>query len=120
MAQQSAWVLLIGVNHTSNTSIHYAEKLAGRKQFIRWALTLQGVRECPAWPGCSDGFEDAAPAVGAITRKIQVGDSLVQALPLGPMVEAVVQLIHSDPLALLCARPDCGRCQAVRAAVVAS
>ncbi len=120
LMQQEAWVLLVGVNHTSNTSIHYAEKLAGRKQFIRWALTVQGVRECPGWSGCSDGFEAAAPALAGITRKVTVGNSLIQALPLGPMVEAVAQLIRSDPLALLCDRPDCGRCQGVRAAVVAN
>jgi aminoglycoside 3-N-acetyltransferase len=38
LAQQDGWVVLINVDHTSNTSIHYAEKLAGRKQFTRWAL----------------------------------------------------------------------------------
>jgi aminoglycoside 3-N-acetyltransferase len=29
------WVVLMGVNHTVNTSIHQAEKLAGRRQFVR-------------------------------------------------------------------------------------
>ena len=120
LVQKQAWVLLVGVNHTHNTSLHYAEKLAGRKQFIRWALTAQGVLECPGWPGCSDGFEAVAPALAAIARKVQVGASLIQALPLGPMIEAAAQLIHSDPLALLCARPDCERCSAVRVAVVAT
>ena len=115
LVDKQAWVLLVGVNHTRNTSIHFAEKLAGRKQFIRWALTAKGVVECPGWPGCSDGFEAAAPALAEITRKVQVGASLIQALPLGPMVEAVQALIHSDPLALLCSRPDCERCNAVRA-----
>jgi aminoglycoside 3-N-acetyltransferase len=52
LAEENGTVLLIGVNHTVNTSIHYAEKIAGRKQFIRWALTPQGVRECPGFPGC--------------------------------------------------------------------
>ena len=120
LAQKQAWVLLIGVNHTRNTSLHYAEKAAGRKQFVRWALTLHGVVECPGWPGCSDGFESAAPSLADLTRKVQVGASFIQALPLAPMVEAAVQLIHSDPLALLCSRPDCERCNAVREAVVAS
>jgi aminoglycoside 3-N-acetyltransferase len=31
-------VLLLGVHHTVNTSIHHAEIPAARKQFIRWAL----------------------------------------------------------------------------------
>ncbi len=116
---EDAWVLLVGVDHTTNTSIHYAEKLAGRKQFIRWALSTTGVRECPGWPGCSDGFAAAAPALEGITRKVQIGSSLIQALPLKPMVETISGLIRSDPLALLCARPDCERCNAIRATVVA-
>ncbi len=120
LAHENAWVLLVGVDHTTNTSIHYAEKLAGRKQFMRWALTPQGVRECPGWPGCSDGFQASAPALEDITRKVKVGEALIQALPLNPMVETISELIHADPLALLCSRPDCGRCNAVRAAVVAS
>ncbi len=117
---KGAWVLLVGVDHTTNTSIHYAEKLAGRKQFTRWALTPQGVRACPGWSGCSEGFEAAAPALEETTRNVQVGGSLIRALPLQPMVDKIYELIHSDPLALLCARPDCGRCNAIRAAVVAS
>ena len=39
LEKQGGWAVLIGVDHTVNTSIHYAEKLAGRRQFIRWALT---------------------------------------------------------------------------------
>ena len=39
LVEQRGWVLLMGVDHTVNTAIHYAERLAGRKQFVRWALT---------------------------------------------------------------------------------
>ena len=57
LTKADGWVLLLGVGQTVNTSIHYGEQLAGRKQFVRWALTKQGVIECPRWPGCSGGFE---------------------------------------------------------------
>ena len=57
LAEENGTVLLIGVNHTVNTSIHFAEKLAGRRQFIRWALTRDRVVECPGFPGDSEGFE---------------------------------------------------------------
>ena len=114
LAENGGWVLLMGVDHTSNTSIHYAEKLAGRRQFVRWALTPQGVRACPSFPGCSDGFEAVAPLVEGITRRAQIGDARVQALPLPALVAAVTQAIAADPLALLCSRPDCERCNAVR------
>jgi len=114
LADAGGWVLLLGVDHTSNTSIHYAECLAERKQFIRWALTPEGVKECPGWPGCSDGFQAIAHRLEVITRTAQVGDGLIQAVSLTDLVDAVIQAIGEDPLALLCNRPDCARCNAVR------
>ncbi|OGN95864.1 MAG: hypothetical protein A2Z71_01375 [Chloroflexi bacterium RBG_13_50_21] len=39
LANAQEWVLLLGVNQTTNTSIHYGKKLSSRKQFNRWALT---------------------------------------------------------------------------------
>jgi aminoglycoside 3-N-acetyltransferase len=114
LAGMGGWVLLLGVDHTSNTSIHYGEKAAGRKQFIRWALTPEGIVECPGWPGCSDGFQALAPRLEAARRTAQVGAGLIQAFPLGAVVEAVGQAIAEDGRALLCQRVDCGRCEAVR------
>ena len=110
-------VLLLGVNHTANTSIHYAEARAGRKQFTRWALTRQSIVECPAFPGCSDGFEAIAAHAQAFTRSTQIGAARVQRIPLPDLLRTAEELIHSDPAALLCSRPDCERCNAVRASL---
>ncbi|MEW5829815.1 MAG: AAC(3) family N-acetyltransferase [Chloroflexota bacterium] len=114
LARRDGWVLLLGVDQTVNTSIHYAEMLAGRRRFVRWALTRGGVRECPNWPGCSDGFEAIAPSLEGMTHKTQIGEALVQAVPLQALFEAVIAAIAKDPLALLCQREDCERCEAVR------
>jgi len=111
--EAGGWILLLGVDHTRNTSIHYAERLAGRRQFIRWALTNHGVRAIPGWPGCSGGFQALAPMLEGVTRKIQVGPGLVQAIPLPELVETARACIASDPLALLCKREDCERCNQV-------
>jgi aminoglycoside 3-N-acetyltransferase len=108
------FVLLMGVNHTVNTSIHYAEKLAGRKQFLRWALTPEGVVECPGFPGCSAGFEAIAPDVAKDTREVTIGGAKVQALPLKALFRAVSGSIKKDPLALLCDKEDCERCNQIR------
>ncbi len=120
LADQGGWVLLLGVDHTVNTSIHYAEKLAGRKQFIRWALTPEGVRECPGFPGCSDGFEALTPLVAGITRRAQIGNALVQALPLKDMIAIVKDKLAAEPQAFLCGRADCERCNAVRGELIES
>jgi len=114
LVEGQGWVLLLGVDHTVSTSIHFAEKLAGRKQFVRWALTPQGVVECPGWPGCSLGFQAIAPRVEEVTRRVEVGAAQIQAVPLTGLMEAVCAAIADDPQALLCGRDDCGRCQAVR------
>ena len=119
-ASRDGDVLLLGVGHTVNTSLHYAEYRAGRKQFIRWALTPAGVVECVAYPGCSDGFEAIAPRVKAITRVTQIGDARVQRLPLRALIRAAEEMIRADPAALLCDRPGCERCDAVRAAIAAA
>jgi len=114
LAGREGWVLLMGVNHTVNTSLHYAEKIAGRKQFLRWALTANGVRECPGFSGCSDGFEKAGILLKDQTRFARIGGADIQALPLRGMIDHIVQVIRQDPEALLCDRPDCERCMSVR------
>jgi aminoglycoside 3-N-acetyltransferase len=110
-------VLLIGVDHTVNTSIHYAEALVGRKQFVRWALTPRGVRECPGYPGCSEGFAQANGFLDAITTRAQVGQAVLRLIPLEPMIAVLVGLMREQPTALLCSHDDCERCNAVRQSV---
>ena len=114
MMKAGGWVLLVGVNHTVNTSIHYAERLAWRKQFVRWALTQHGVRECPGFPGCSEGFEAIAPRLEGVTRTTVVGQARLRAVPLEDLIEAARAWILEDPQALLCDRDFCARCRAVR------
>lgn len=111
------WVVLLGVDHTSNTSIHYGEQLAGRKQFIRWALTPKGVIPCHKFPGCSAGFEAISPHLQGLVRQTEVGDAIIQAVPMVELLDTVSGLIEADPLALLCSREDCERCNSVRASL---
>lgn len=115
LVDQEGWVLLMGVDQTVNTSIHFGEKLAGRKQFIRWALTSKGTISCRGFPGCSDGFETIAPRLDKVRSIVKVGEAFIQSIPLVNLMEVVCAMLKEDPLALLCERPDCARCNAVRA-----
>ena len=117
LIDQEGYVLLMGVNQTVNTSIHYGERLAGRKQFTRWALTSNGIISCWDFPGCSDGFEAISPHLEALISKVKVGEGQIQAIPLINLMDGVYSLLKEDPLALLCERPDCPRCNEVRSAV---
>jgi aminoglycoside 3-N-acetyltransferase len=118
LVEGGGWVLLLGTDHIANISLHYAEQLAGRKQFIRWALTPYGVVECPNMPGCSNGFNAIAPRVRRVTRQVQTGETIIQAIPLTDLISIARAWIEADPLALLCEQPDCVMCQAVRSQVV--
>ncbi len=120
LAEADAWVLLLGVDHTVNTSIHYAEKLAGRKQFTRWALLPDRIVECPGFPGDSAGFDAISSDMVHLTRTVEAGDATIQAMPLRGLIHAVIDRIKADPLALLCTREDCPRCNAVRESVSTS
>ncbi|MFZ1041572.1 MAG: AAC(3) family N-acetyltransferase [Anaerolineales bacterium] len=117
LAEANGWVLLLGVDHTVDTSIHYAEKLAGRKQFLRWALMPNRIVECPGFPGDSAGFNVIAPVLVNDTRRIQIGNTIVQAVPLKVLFFKVINILKENPLALLCQQDDCERCNAVREAV---
>ncbi len=114
LAQQDGWVVLINLDHTSNTSIHYAEKFAGRKQFIRWALVGDRVVECQNFPGDSMGFQAIEEHIKFDTRRVETGEAFIQAVPLTRLFSVVYEMIKKDPFALLCQRTDCERCNAVR------
>ena len=115
LKEQAGWVLLMGVDQTANTSIHFAEWLAGRKQFVRWALASTGVVNCPGFPGCSDGFKAVTPHLTDIIRRVEVGEAVIQAMPVTDLVDIVCAMIKENPVALLCQREDCERCNTIKA-----
>jgi aminoglycoside 3-N-acetyltransferase len=69
LAEGDADVLLIGVDHRRNVSLHHAERLAGRRPFVRWALTERGVVTCPRFPGCADGFDAIDGRLDGVARR---------------------------------------------------
>ncbi len=106
-------VILLGVDHTSNTSIHYAEKLAGRKQFLRWALTPDGILPCPGFPGCSQGFNQEQPLLASFSRQVSIGQAQVTAIPVRMMIDTIANHIRQSPGALLCENSTCERCREI-------
>lgn len=115
LTEKDGWALLVNVDHTVNTSIHYGEKLAGRRQFVRWALTPERILECPGYPGDSTGFNDIDEYILPQIRRVDMdGGAFIQAVPLRRLIDVTVEVIKGNPLALLCQRMDCERCNAVR------
>ena len=111
------WVVLIGANPSQNFSIHYAEFLAGRKQYLRWALTPDGISACPHFPGCPNGFRKLDYYLQEKLRVIVIENTQLCAVPLNTMISTAVALLKEDPFALLCNDLQCKRCNLVRAEI---
>jgi aminoglycoside 3-N-acetyltransferase len=114
MTEEDGVILLVGMDQRVNFSIHYGEKLAGRMQFIRWALTGNGVTECINFPGDPEGFNAIASDIKSFTRQTEVDGVKIHAIPVNDLLRAVINKIHEDAYSLLCGRPDCEWCEAVR------
>jgi aminoglycoside 3-N-acetyltransferase len=106
--------LLLGVTHTSSTAVHLAEQQAGRRLFVRHALTPDGVRAVRAG-GCGEAFDGLQPHVAHLERRVRVGNAVLRAYELQAYVAAARALIERDPFALLC--ETCERCLAHRSRV---
>ena len=111
------WVALIGVDPSQNFSIHYAEFLAGRKQFLRWALTPNGISACPHFPGCPNGFHKLDYYLQDELRVNMIEDTKFCAVPLRTLIGTAGALLKEDPFALLCNDLQCIRCNLVRAEI---
>jgi aminoglycoside 3-N-acetyltransferase len=107
------YALLAGVDHSSNTSIHYGEYLAGMPLLTRYVPQDGRVTGC-SFPNCSADFERLAPYIQAVTA--HVGRSRLRLYSVRDLVDATVKLLRQDPEALLCTYPSC-RCQQVRTVV---
>lgn len=114
LMEMKTWFVLMGGGMASNYALHYAEQQSGRKQFLRWALTGKGVVELPAFPGCAEGFHKLEYYLQSILRRTYVDEFLWQAAPLRESIRIAVELLHSDPYALLCNDLNCERCNLVR------
>jgi aminoglycoside 3-N-acetyltransferase len=104
-------VVLIGVDHRSNTSIHYGEYLAGRPLLERWANTQHGTVKT-FYPNCSAAFNGIEASLATL-RSIEIGKAVVQVMSVREVIAATKRLIANHPEALLCSYPNC-RCQNVR------
>ena len=116
MQELNGWVLLADTDPSHNFSIHYGEMLARRKQFTRWALTVDGAAECPHFPGCSDGFHKLDFYLHDELRNTIIDQLQLSAVPLKALINTTAALLKEDPFALLCNRLDCTQCNLVRKA----
>ena len=105
-----AFLVFAGVGLTAATAVHFAEELSGRPLFRSWTR-VAGRADCEVEEGgCSDGFENLAPAVRSLERRMTVGDSLWRIYPFKEFIDTLVPVLRENPSITHCGKPDCCRC----------
>jgi aminoglycoside 3-N-acetyltransferase len=104
-----SFIVLAGVGFTSCTPIHYAEELAGKGLFRRWAVYHGQTAEVEVG-SCSDGFEKLRPFVGDVEKTARLGESPVRIYDFGKFIELVTRVIAERPIVAHCDNPACIRC----------
>lgn len=110
LAKLEGWIVLMGVDLTSMTAIHLAEKMAGRKLFRRWANGPDRCVMMVETGGCSSGFGSTEPILAPIERRMIVGRSLWWSFPAKATVERAAQAIQQEPGITHCGQTECARC----------
>lgn len=108
--EKDGFVLLVGVDLCSATAVHYAEQLAGRSPFVRWAKDGDGNTVPVSAGGCSDGFENLAPQLAPYEKRVTVGASLWRCYRIRDLVDVCASAIRETPEITHCTDPTCARC----------
>lgn len=112
LANLGGHVLLLGVGHTTNTTIHLAEQQLGRSRFYRYLKAGPGVwMEERNFPGESHSFDEIEPELAPVTAETHIGNCRARLIAVHDVLAAATRLIESNPAALLCEKEDC-RCGA--------
>jgi aminoglycoside 3-N-acetyltransferase len=118
--KNNAWVLLIGVDHTANSTIHIAEEFLRLPYLNRTRITTvvddHGERRITLRrPPCSNGFNavDAPLRARGQIRESRLGNARMLLMRSQDLVAVALELLRDDPAALLC-RGGCEFCDESR------
>lgn len=123
--ERDGWVLLLGVEHSENTTVHLAEVLAEVPYSVEHpcvvvrdgVVTTELIAETDH---CCRGFcqLDGWLRARGLQRDGVVGRAAARLLRARDVVEIAVERLRRDPLVLLCApERECEECDAARASV---
>jgi aminoglycoside 3-N-acetyltransferase len=125
-------VLLLGVGHAANTSLHLAESLAGMP-YVRLPYDAAlgepyisgegGAAVCvpqEQYPGCSShfGVMEGLLAYRGIIKYGVAGNAVCQLMDMKEMVDCAAEVLKQRPDFLLCHQPRCPACGRRRALLV--
>jgi aminoglycoside 3-N-acetyltransferase len=114
LIDEGGYVLLMGVALDKMTMLHYAEQMAGREPFRRWANDREGQPQMVQAGSCSDGFERLASVLEPWQREAVVGKSVWHLFPAFQALQAATAAIRDNPQITDCGDPTCERCRDAR------
>jgi aminoglycoside N3'-acetyltransferase len=129
LARQDGHVLMLGVGHVANTTVHVGEFQAQVPYLdipfdpdwpssARIALGDGSAREVAydAFPGCSRAFGTVEHRLRerSAVRDGRIGRAAVQLIPGSEVIDVTAELLHAAPSALLCTDSRCYRCTRAR------
>ena len=129
MAKAGGRVLLLGVDHRANSTIHVGEAYAGSFARMTVYSPLRPARRVTigedgssrevfitSMPGCSRGFGaiEAPMREADLIADGSVGDAPCQLMLGQAVIDTTVRLLRGNPLALACESPLCGTCVPLR------
>ena len=110
LCADDGYVLLMGVGLDKATIIHYAEQVAGRVPFVRWAYD-ENRKVVPVSAGsCSEGFRNLDGILDMYARKITVGNSRWVCYKAQEFVDICSRAIRNMPNITHCDDKECDRC----------
>lgn len=110
LCDDGGYVLLIGVRLKAATIIHYAEQVAGRTPFIRWAYSKENNVIPVSAGGCSEGFEHFNDILDNVAKKVKVANSEWVCYKAADIVNVCVKYIEDNPNITHCDDRYCDRC----------
>jgi aminoglycoside 3-N-acetyltransferase len=116
---RNGWILLIGLGHSANLSLHLAEIWANVPYVHRSVPMLTGSGEETAMlgnPECSAGFVKIEPLLrqSRILRRGYIGNAESQLMRQQQTVSMAVAMLQGSPAALLCDDETCRSCLLAR------
>jgi len=110
LCEKDGYVLMLGAGLHSCTLIHYAEQLAGRELFIRWAYDENDNVFPVAEGSCSEAFEVFADALKPYAKEVMVGKSRWVLYKAKDILRICTEMIKKDQNITHCHDPKCCRC----------
>jgi aminoglycoside 3-N-acetyltransferase len=101
----------VGVGLDRLTLLHYAEQLAGRNLFMRWANGPDGKPMGVLGGDCSNGFPRLEPALRDVHSEALVGESRWRAFPVQETLQSAANAILADPSITHCPDAACLGCR---------